>query len=272
LIQPRITRILADRRSNSRAALGNRRQLFEKPNQSPKKTTGSRVALSLECGVVTLRAYGNAVEAALAKTLLDDRGIPCRLADEGSHLYGGAPLAMPIRILVPEERLEEASRVLDDAAKSLPDDFEPAGAANISSTPVDIDRQLLSEVRELRQRSWWNTLLAGVLLILTVYLISELPRRIASPWTEVSRAMRGYDYRRALSLAKAIAAQHRNDYYAHEYLGDVYVAIGDLANAESEYARAYELAPPQVLQRKLSDVRRRRGTEPTPAPTLSPWP
>jgi hypothetical protein len=75
---------------------------------------------------------------------------------------------MPIRILVPEERLEEASRVLDDAAKNLPDDFEPAGAANISSTPVDIDRQLLSEVRELRQRSWWNTLLAGVLLILTV--------------------------------------------------------------------------------------------------------
>jgi len=80
------------------------------------------------------------------------------------------------------------------------------------------------------------------------------------------------DYDRALQLAKTIAAEHPNDYYAHEYLGDIYLARGDLANAEAEYSRAYDLSPPQVMDAKLRDVRKRRGIEPAPAPTLSPWP
>jgi hypothetical protein len=66
--------------------------------------------------MVTLRAYSNPAEAALAKTLLDDRNILCSLADENSYLYGGAPLAMPVRILVAEEQAQEADRILRDAA------------------------------------------------------------------------------------------------------------------------------------------------------------
>ena len=54
--------------------------------------------------MVTLRAYSNPAEAALAKSLLDDYNILCSLADENAYLYGGAPFAMPIRIVFGRSR------------------------------------------------------------------------------------------------------------------------------------------------------------------------
>ena len=39
--------------------------------------------------MVTIRAYSNQAEAAMAKSLLDSRDIFCRLADENVNLYGG---------------------------------------------------------------------------------------------------------------------------------------------------------------------------------------
>lgn len=62
--------------------------------------------------MVTLRAFSNPAEAALAKSLLDDHNILCSLADENAYLYGGAPFAMPVRLLVAEDEAEEAARVL----------------------------------------------------------------------------------------------------------------------------------------------------------------
>jgi hypothetical protein len=61
--------------------------------------------------MVTLRTYSNPAEAALAKSLLDDHKIFCSLADENVNLYGGGPLAMPIRLLVAEDQAEEAARI-----------------------------------------------------------------------------------------------------------------------------------------------------------------
>ena len=64
-----------------------------------------RGSLFLSCshGVVTIRTYSNQAEAAIAKSLLDNHDIFCRLADENVNLYGGGPLAMPIRLLVAED-------------------------------------------------------------------------------------------------------------------------------------------------------------------------
>jgi len=87
--------------------------------------------------MVTLRAYSNPAEAALAKSLLDNNNIACTLTDENAHLYGGAPLAMPVRILVADEQVEIADHVLRNADK---------GAAAFDSLPN-------GEAQDLRQRS-----------------------------------------------------------------------------------------------------------------------
>jgi tetratricopeptide (TPR) repeat protein len=218
--------------------------------------------------MVTLRTYLNPAEAAIAKSLLDDHKIVCSLADENANLYGGGPLAMPIRLLVAEEQVEQAGHILDDARQPLPDDFDPGH--NPPNRTEDINRQVPPELEKLRRTNQWIAGMVVVLLVITIYLVSELPRRTFSPWSNVYQAMRQYDYKRALELAKQIAAEHPSDYYAHEYLGNIYLEMGDLLHAESEYSRAYELSPPQYLQEKLRAVRQRRqyeeSTQRSPAP------
>jgi tetratricopeptide (TPR) repeat protein len=220
--------------------------------------------------MVTLRSYSSPVEAAMAKSLLDDHQIVCSLADENSSLYAGTgQFAIPIRLLVAEEQVEQALHILDDARQPLPDDFDPGKGS--SDTTKDIDQEILSELGKMRHTSGWVALGVTLVFLMTVYLISELPRRSTSPWTKVNQALREYDYRRALSLAKAISAQYPEDYYGHQYLGNIYLEMGDLDHAEEDYSRAYELSPPQVLQEKLKAVRQRRqhekNSQPSPAAT-----
>src|SRR5213082_2946233 len=188
--------------------------------------------------MVTLRAFSSPAEAALAKSLLDDHNILCSLADENSNLYAGTgAVAIPIRLLVAEASVEQALHILDDARQPLPDDFDPCSES--ADITVDTHQEILSELGTLRQTNRWIAFGMIVVVILTVYLISELPRRSTSPWTEVNQAMHRYDYRRARDLAKALSVQFPKDYYAHEYLGDIYQAMGELDLAEEHYSRAY---------------------------------
>jgi tetratricopeptide (TPR) repeat protein len=209
--------------------------------------------------MITLRTYSNPAEAAMAKSLLENYKIICSLADENSNLYGGGPLAMPIRLLVDEEQVEQANQILDNVQQPLPDDFDP-GPDKLDA-PKDPNQEILSEIGKLRQTSQFIALGVIVILLMTVYILSELPRHGSSPWTEVGQATRRYDYDKALKLAKAITAQYPKDYYGHEYLGNIYREMGDLDHAEEEYSRAYDLSPPQLLQEKLKALRERRRHE-----------
>ena len=117
--------------------------------------------------MVTLRAFSTAAEAALAKSLLDDHGIVSSLADENSYLYGGAPLAMPVRLLVAEEQLEEAARILTDPPDGL--NVEPAVEKEIA--------QATSRLRHEEERSannpWQLLAFAGLLAIPGVMLLVQ---------------------------------------------------------------------------------------------------
>jgi hypothetical protein len=75
--------------------------------------------------MVTLRAYSNPAQAAVAKSVLDDHKIYCALADENVNLYGGGPLAMPIRLMVADEQVEAADHILSNLRQDLPDVFDP---------------------------------------------------------------------------------------------------------------------------------------------------
>lgn len=207
----------------------------------------------------------------MAKSILDDQQIPCSLADENSNLYAGTGhIAIPVRLLVAEENVEHALHILDDARPPLPDDFDPG--SDSAEMTVDLQQKILSELGNLRTSSRLIAFGITIVALLTIYLISELPRRSTSPWTEINQAMHRYDHGKARDLAKALSAQYPKDSYAHEYLGNIYQEMGDLDRAEAEYARAYDLAPPQVLQEKLKAVRQRRQRERSIQPTPSATP
>jgi tetratricopeptide (TPR) repeat protein len=223
--------------------------------------------------VVALRAYSNPVEAAIAKSLLDNHNIFCRLADENVNLLGGGPLAMPIRLLVAEDQVEEAARILETKGPGLSEDFDVGVDPSLSKEPLDVNEQILSELHEFHATNRWILLLSITVLVLAVYLVYQIPRHI-SPWSAVYQAMRQYDYARAAELTQKIVRQHPDDYYGHEYLGDIYFKMGNLNQAESEYSRALNLSLPHSLQQKLEQVRERRERESRVGPTATPipWP
>ncbi len=77
-----------------------------------------------------------------------------------------------------------------------------------------------------------------------------------------------------MKLTQDLVAAHPDDYYAHYYLGYIFVEMGDLTHGEAEYSRAYELWPSEDMQKKLEAVRKRRESETSktnqPNPTLPP--
>jgi tetratricopeptide (TPR) repeat protein len=223
--------------------------------------------------MVTLRTYANPTETGMAKSLLDSHNIFCRLADEDVNRYGGAPFAMPIRLLVTEDQAEEAARILETKGPELSEDFDVGVDPSLPKEPVNANEQVLSEVREVHRTNQWILLLSIIVLVLAVYLVYQIPRH-TSPWSPVYQAMRQYDYARAAELTQRIVRQHPDDYYAHEYLGDIYFKMGNLNQAESEFSRALNLSPPKSLQQKLEQVRERRERENRvrATATSTPWP
>src|SRR5439155_12491751 len=104
-----------------------------------------RGSLFLSCShrVVTIRTYSNPAEAAIAKSLLDNHDIFCRLADENVNLYGGGPLAMPIRLLVAEDQAQEAMRILETKGPELPKDFDHGTPAEIPNEKQGANEHIL---------------------------------------------------------------------------------------------------------------------------------
>src|ERR1700686_1709724 len=121
--------------------------------------------------MVTLRAFSNPAEAALAKSLLDDHNILCSLADENSYLYGGAPLAMPVRLLVAEDQAEEAERVLRNPSQDCPD-FEPNPDTRVEETTVTIAGDRLQQ-RAATNNPWELLAVAALLLLPGLMLLLQ---------------------------------------------------------------------------------------------------
>jgi len=222
--------------------------------------------------VVTIRTYSNQAEAAIAKSLLDNHDIFCRLADENVNLYGGGPLAMPIRLLVAEDQAQEAMRILETKGPELPKDFDPGTPAEIPNEKQGANEHILSELRRLQHANQWMTVTMVAILLIAIYLVVELPRRATSPWDKVDRAMEKHDYATALSQEKKLLARNENAYYPHVYLGNIYLEIGDLDRAEAEYSRAEELSPPRYLEERVKEVRERRARQSRRPPTVTPTP
>lgn len=73
----------------------------------------------------TFLTFFDPVTAGIVQATLREHDIPCDLADESSHANVDAQFAIPVRLMVPKDRQEEARRILDSTDLSLPPDFDP---------------------------------------------------------------------------------------------------------------------------------------------------
>jgi len=95
----------------------------------------------------TLRRYLTLADAGLARTLLDDYQIFCRLFDENSHISVGPYIAAPIRLVVDDRQLKRAARILG-YVESLPAPDDDFAAAELEQPARVLDEGIFGEDEE----------------------------------------------------------------------------------------------------------------------------
>ena len=133
----------------------------------------------------------------------------------------------------------------------------------------EMNEPTLAELRRIRFAMYF--LLAVFLLAVLPSFYTGMLRGISEgslSWDRVRTSMNHQDFRTALSVAKSLVEREPNYYYGQAYLGAIYLAMGDVTNAESHYLRAYELFPSEEAEKDLAATRKRLGT-PQPPKLLS---
>jgi tetratricopeptide (TPR) repeat protein len=133
----------------------------------------------------------------------------------------------------------------------------------------EINQKILDELREQTKyykRSVVYTLIIVcfflALIILTIYLTPYIQKQFKDKseqlppnWTEVSRAYDAGDLETALNIAKQLSAKNPHDWYAYSYLGNLYNSMGDIKNAEKNFAKAYSLFPTKENKERLEAIK-----------------
>jgi tetratricopeptide (TPR) repeat protein len=219
--------------------------------------------------MVTLRVFDSALEAGLAQSLLNDRGIETLLADEASHDLSGAAVAVPIRLLVKEEQAEEALRILNDPGPGLPDDFDPTanGEEPAPENRPDVATQLEQLQKTVRRLVVVSTVLFFLLWCFVAYLLTERPDYPTRLWAAITTASRHSDFEKARRLARKAVEEYPREYWSHEWLAAEEFEANDLTAAEAEYLRAYRLLPSERIKKRLQEIRIRKASQPSPSPS-----
>jgi hypothetical protein len=134
--------------------------------------------------MVTVRTYWNPVDAALAKSVLDNYEIPCALLDEHANLSArGAQFAVPTRLVVDEAYATRAMHILNS-------DLQKAAEIEVEEgTPG----ALIEDAPEAANRNPWELLvLAFYLLVPAIFVLRTKYSDViaTSSWTRyvVARA------------------------------------------------------------------------------------
>jgi tetratricopeptide (TPR) repeat protein len=224
--------------------------------------------------MITLRVFDSAAEAAIAKSVLDDHGISSSLADEAAHLYGGAPGAIPVRLLVREDQVEEALRILDAPEPALPEDFDvmTAEPAAEEKPAPDVAVELRNLQRTVRRLVVVSTVLFFLLWCFVAYLLTERPTYVERLWRNISLATQKSDLERARRMAQFAVKQYPRDYWSHEWLAMADLKLKDFTSAEAEYQRAYDLLPSERIKKHLQEVRIQKESQASTSTSPSPTP
>jgi len=220
--------------------------------------------------MVTLRTYANPVDAAIAKSILDEHNIICSLADENANVYGGAPFAMPVRLMVSEKQADEALHILETMAQQHSDQIEKLKNPEQESSTTNELADMLAELKKLRSRIETNTvfvvlLFVGLVFYFLIQLYSPAPtrsrQRQAESWSSARTALDNFQYDKAMDIAQRLTEKTPNYYYGYAYLGHIALERDRLKDAEGYFARAYELFPTDQNRQQLEAARKRLAAE-----------
>lgn len=118
--------------------------------------------------------------------------------------------------------------------------------------------EILSKLRPFVP--WMAFTVVAILMLLPVYLWWFEPTPPQSPvpsWSQVSNLFDQVEYAEALALAEQLESKAPDNYYGPLWKGHIFLAMGRLAEAEAQFARAYELFPSKANAENLEATRRR---------------
>lgn len=197
----------------------------------------------------------------MAKSVLEAHGISCTLADENANVYGGAPFAMPVRLLVNEEQSDEAQRILDTGAHEF---VSPEPATQEENSMSNDMSEILNEVKRLRNRIETYATLVLIAVIISVgsslyrnYFSSSSSRNEKDTWRPADAAMDRRDYDTAAAVVQRLIARNPDYYYGYLFLGFIDLERNELIKAERHFSQAYELFPTAENEQKLRAVQKR---------------
>jgi cytochrome c-type biogenesis protein CcmH/NrfG len=126
----------------------------------------------------------------------------------------------------------------------------------------DINKEIIVELRKIRTIIRWMCWLFVVFIIVCAvppaeHLYQQARRQEPVSWQQVKAAVDQGDCQKALSMAQSLIARQPDYAYGRASLGYVYLAMGDLTNAEVQYTRAYELFPDEGSLQALNVIKNR---------------
>ncbi len=122
----------------------------------------------------------------------------------------------------------------------------------------DINPEIVTELRMIRRIVLVLLVLVIVFVIPVFYEgVTEGFSHAKPSWEQVRAAMGRQDFRGALLMAQALVARKPNYAYGHTYLGYIYLAMGDVTNAETQYSQACQILPSEGNEKDLAAVRKR---------------
>jgi hypothetical protein len=217
--------------------------------------------------VMTLVAtYQSLMQAEIAKERLEVNGIKAWIADETAYTSGYGAATGGSRVMVADEDLERAGRVLAAEPVNLPDDLDPGAAEPETANPQE---QLISEIRALAGTVRNSAALLMIGFFLACFFIASKTRpahrHSGAAWSDVTAAWENFDYDKAAALTRQFIDRNPRDCSGYARLAYIQLCQGDLTNAAASAEQAYDLFPTEENRDKLAAIRKLLE-EKSPAP------
>ena len=129
-----------------------------------------------------------------------------------------------------------------------------------------INQQILDELQRQTQLVKTSSIITPIIflnfivvaILFTPYIASkyrDTPRQTPPSWGDVNSFFDSCNYQEALRIAQKLTKKSPEYWYGYSYIGSIYNALGDHKNAETNFAKAYELFPTKENKENLEAIR-----------------